>query len=99
MAEANDSVHQAQVRATMGAATITLARRAAIKATKAELHAQGLRPNHIPRRDIVVRANEYLAQHRTELVAEAREIVERWTAEGFFGKRAKLSSDAQGGKR
>ena len=51
MAEANDSVHQAQVRATMGAATITLARRAAIKATKAELHAQGLRPNHIPRRE------------------------------------------------
>ena len=77
MAEANDSVHQAQVRATMGAATITLARRAAIKATKAELHAQGLRPNHIhvetrrPSKRVPRPAS-------SRAIAEAKEIVERW---------------------
>jgi hypothetical protein len=98
MAEANDSVHLAKIRASMGAATITLARRAAIKATKAELKGRGLRPTHMPHRDIVVLADEYLAQH-PELIAEARQIVARWQAEGFFGRRAKLSSDAQGGKR
>jgi hypothetical protein len=99
MAEANASVHQAQVRATMRAATITLARYAAIKATKAELHAQGLKPSHIPHCQIVARANEYLAQHRTELIAEAKATVERWRVEGVFGKRcANLSSDAQSAK-
>jgi hypothetical protein len=80
-------------------ATLTLARYAAIKATKAELHAQGLRPSHIPHRDIVVLANQYLAEHRAELLAEAKATVERWRLEGFFGKRcANLSSDAQRAK-
>ena len=85
MAEANRSVQQAQVRAT---ATITLARHRAIKATKAELRAQGLRPNHLSHRDIIIRAEEYLAQHRAELLAEAKATVTRWAAEGFFGRRA-----------
>lgn len=91
MAEANASVHQAQVRATMRAATITLARYAAIKATKAELHAQGLRPSHIAYAAIVARANTYLIEHREELIAEAKQTVERWTAEGVFGKRAQAA--------
>ena len=91
MAEANASVHQAQVRATMRAATITLARRQAIKATKAELQAQGLRPSHIAHSKIVARANEYLLDHREELIAEAKQTVERWRVEGFFGKRAQAA--------
>jgi hypothetical protein len=86
MAEASHSVHQAKVHATLGAATITLARRAAIKATKVELQAQGLRPSHIPHCQIVARANQYLAQHR-ELISEAKAVVERWRVEGVFGKR------------
>ena len=90
MAEANASVHQAQVRATMSAATITLARRAAIKATKAELHAQGLRTSHIPHSQIVARSKTYLVDHR-ELIAEASATVERWRAEGVFGKRAQAA--------
>jgi biotin-(acetyl-CoA carboxylase) ligase len=89
----------AQLRASMGMAVNVLARQAAIKATKRQLQAQGLKPTHFSHRDLVIRAEQYLAEHREELIAEAREIVARWQAEGFFGKRAKLLSDAQGGKR
>jgi hypothetical protein len=99
MAEATQRLHQAQVRASMGMAVNVLALQRAIKAAKAKLQAQGFRPSHFPHRDLVVRAEQYLADHREELVAEAREIVERWRVEGFFGKRARLLSDAQGGKR
>jgi hypothetical protein len=87
IAEANCSVHQAQLRASMSLATNTLAQQAAIKATKRQLQAQGFKVNRFPHRDIVSRAEVYLAQHREELVAEAKEIVERWEVEGFFGKR------------
>jgi hypothetical protein len=75
-------------RQTMNAiaATMTLAKRQAIQATKAELRAQSLKPSYIPHREIVVRAEQYLAQHRAELIAEAKAIVERWQAEGFFGR-------------
>jgi hypothetical protein len=79
--------HQAQLRASMSLATNTLAQQAAIKEAKHQLSAQGLRPSHFSHRDLVIRAEAYLAEHREELIAEAREIVERWQAEGFFGKR------------
>jgi hypothetical protein len=103
MAEANRSVHQAQLRASMSLATNVLARQATLKAAKHQLQAQGLRPTHFSHRDLVIRAEAYLAEHREELIAEAREIVARWQAEGFFGKRggihftrrAKLRSPAQ----
>ena len=86
-------------RAKQGQAIALLAKRAAINATKRGLKAQGLtRP--LPPRDILPLANAYLAAHREELISEAKAVVERWAREGFFGKRcAKLSSDAQGGKR
>jgi hypothetical protein len=104
MAEANDSVHLVQLRAM---ATMTLARQAAIKAAKHQLQAQGLRPSHFSHRDLVIRADQYLTDHRAELIEEAKAIVERWQAEGVFGKRgginftrrARLNTDAQGGKR
>ena len=95
---APDSKWQAQLRASMSLATHTLARQAAMKATKRQLQAQGFKVNRFPHRDIVSRAEAYLAAHREELIAEAREIVARWRVEGFFGKRARLLSDAQGGK-
>jgi hypothetical protein len=98
MVEATLSVHQAQLRASMALATNTLARQAAMKAAKHRRQAQGLRPSHFSHRDLVIRAEQYLAAHREELIAEAREIVERWRVEGFFGKRARLSSDAQRAK-
>jgi hypothetical protein len=91
MAEAIDSVHLAQLRTRLHRATITLARQRAIKATKRQLQAQGLKPTHFSHRDLVIRAEEYLAQHHTELVAEAKQTVERWIAEGRFGKRPRAA--------
>jgi hypothetical protein len=99
MAEAQNSVQLTKLHTSMSLATNALALQRAIKAAKHQLSAQGLRPSHFSHRELVIRAEQYLAEHREELIAEAREIVERWQAEGFFGKRAKLLSDAQGGKR
>jgi hypothetical protein len=82
-----DSKRQAQVRASMSLATMTLARQAALKAAKAKLQAQGLRVSQFSRRELTLRAEACLAAHREEPIAEAREIVERWQAEGMFGKR------------
>ncbi len=98
MAEANNSVQQAKIRAKMHMATYVLARQAAIKATKRQLQAQGLRVAHMHRREIIAAAQVYLDQHRAELIAEAKPVVEQWRAQGFFGKRfANITSDAQGG--
>jgi hypothetical protein len=106
MAEANRSVHEDKLRASMSLATNTLARQRAIKAAKAGLQAQGLRVSQFSHRDLVIRADQYLDQHRAELIAEAKAIVDHWQAAGVFGKRggihftrrARLLSDAQGGK-
>jgi hypothetical protein len=90
--------------ASMALATNVLARQAASKEAKRQLQAQGLRPSQFSLRELTLRAEAYLAAHREELVAEAREIVARWQAEGVFGKRggihfsrARLNTDAQGG--
>jgi hypothetical protein len=63
-----------------------LARRRAFKIAEGQLRGQGIRPHHIARKIISGLADEYLAEHRAELIAEATEIVDRWKAEGFFGK-------------
>jgi hypothetical protein len=86
---------EARVRAKMSTATIVLARLKAIKAAKHQLHAQGHKPDRMHRYEIVAVGEAYLAAHRAELIAEARQIIERWQAEGFFGKRAKLKTNAQ----
>jgi hypothetical protein len=90
MAEATQRLQQDKLHASMGMATPTLALQAAMKAAKHQLQAQGLRPTHFSHRDLVIRAEAYLADHREELIAEAKEIVERWRGEGFFGKRCSL---------
>jgi hypothetical protein len=95
MAEATQRLQQDKLHASMSLATNTLALQRAMKAAKAGLQAQRLRPSHFSHRDLVIRAEQYLAQHRAELIAEATQIVERWQAEGFFGKRAALNTGAQ----
>jgi hypothetical protein len=90
-----DSKRQAQVRGRMSMAAYTLARQSALKATKRQLQAQGLRVSQFSNRDLVIRAEQYLAEHREELIAEAKEIVERWRVEGFFGKRAAPKTSAK----
>ena len=90
MDEANHRLQQAPTTAqarTMSAAIMTLAQRSAIKAAKHQLRAQGLKPQHMARREITAAANDYLAKHRAELIAEAKAIVDHWHAEGMFGKR------------
>ena len=82
MDEADYSVHQAQARAMA-----VIAQQRAIKATKRAFQAQGLKPHHMVHRIIVAAAGEYLSKHRAELINEAKEIVDRWQAEGMFGKR------------
>lgn len=98
MIEATSSVHQAQLRATaairasMSIAVRVLARQRAIKAVKLALQREGRRKvSQIAMREIVAMANAYLPAHRSELLAEARPIVEQWRREGFFGKKAALS--------
>ena len=78
----------------MAHAAITLARHSALKATKRQLAAQGLKVNHFSRRDLVAHAETYFADHRETLIAEAREVVAQWGAKGYFGRRSKLNTDA-----
>ena len=65
---------------------MVLARRSAVKAVKRQFQAQGLKLHRMAHREIVAAANDYLANH-PELIAEAKETVLRWQAEGVFGKR------------
>jgi hypothetical protein len=88
MAEAATTLAQAQLRTRLHCAAYTLALQAAIRATKLRLRAKGFRVSDFTRRELVAHAEVYLADHREELIAEAREMVERWRQEGFFGKRA-----------
>jgi hypothetical protein len=53
----------------------TLARYEAVKAVKRHLRSLGVRPRDTTARDIRIAADQYLAQHREELVARASEIV------------------------
>jgi uroporphyrinogen-III synthase len=80
----------------MNTVIMTLARQAAIKAVKRRLQAQGLKPQHIPAKEIRALAEEYLQQHRARLMAEAAELIatspafERWrcaTLESFDKRR------------
>ena len=89
MAEAADSVQQANVRASMGIATNVLARQRALNHAKDQLRRQGLRVSSFTHRELVLKAEAYLAEHRAELMAEASVLVDRWREEGFFGKRAR----------
>jgi hypothetical protein len=91
MVEANHTLQQvarqAQLRAGLAQAAMTLARQQAEKAVKHQLRAQGLKVHSFAHCEIVTMAKEYLVAH-PELIAEAKPIIERWRREGFFGKRA-----------
>ncbi len=55
-------------------AVVVLAGREAKKAVVAQLRAQGLKPQQFTAREIALLAEDYLAQHRAELIAEAIDI-------------------------
>jgi hypothetical protein len=98
MAEASNSVHLTNLRTRLHFAANTLALQAATKAIKARLQAEGLRQSQFLARELRARAEQYLADHREELLKDASATVEQWRQSGFFGKRAALLSDAQGGR-
>jgi 7-keto-8-aminopelargonate synthetase-like enzyme len=77
----------------MSAAVMVLARQRAIQIAQRQLRSRGLRPQYMARREILVVANDYLANH-PELVAEAKETVLRWHAEGMFGPRGGIRTRA-----
>jgi hypothetical protein len=56
-------------------AVATLARQAARKAVKHRLRADGIKPHSLSMKEISALADNYLAQHREQLVAEAKRIV------------------------
>jgi hypothetical protein len=86
------AISQAQRLAQRQAqAVAVLAKRRAIAATRKRLRGMGRKPQYMPMREMAAMVEEYLDQHWPVLIAEARPIVDRWTAEGFFGKRAALS--------
>src|SRR5271154_2958600 len=90
------AISQAQRLAQRQAqAVAVLAKRRAIAATRKRLRGMGLKPQYMPMREMAAMVEEYLDQHWPVLVAEARPIVDRWTAEGFFGKRAAQSVQHQ----
>ncbi len=63
------------------------AHRRARNAVKKQYQAQGLKLQLISKRDIDIAAKAYLLELR-ELITEAAKNVDRWIAEGLFGKRA-----------
>ena len=87
MAQAKQSVYEAQLRASMIGGVVTIARLRARNAVKRQLRDRGLKVSHFSAKEISVLAEEYFAQH-PELINEAAIVVERLRVEGYLGKRA-----------
>jgi tagatose-1,6-bisphosphate aldolase len=90
MDEANRSLQRAPTKAqlhTMRIGVIALAQREALKAIKRQMQAKS---SDIPHRAIVAAAADYLAQHRSALIADAKAVVERWRTEGMIGPRGAI---------
>ena len=67
-----------------------------MNAAKHKLKAQGLKPSAFLPRELASLADTYLAQHKEELLTDAKATVEQWRRNGLFGKRcAAVASDAQ----
>jgi hypothetical protein len=96
MDEANHRLQQAPNQAqlrVMRVAVMVLAQRSAIKEVKRQFRAQGIKLQRMTHREISAAADEYLANH-PELINEAKGVVDRWHAEGVFGKRGGIRSRA-----
>ena len=88
MAQAKQSVYEAQLRASMIGGVVTIARLRARNAVKRQLRDRGLRVSHFSAKEISVLAEEYFVQHGAELLNEAATTVERLRVECYLGKRA-----------
>ena len=77
-----------------------MARYRAKKNVIAQIRARGDKVHHYSARQIAELAEAELERNRASLFEEAKAVVEQWTAQGFFGKRAQrafanVESDAQ----
>jgi hypothetical protein len=92
MVEANLSLARSQRLAQrQHQAVRVLCERRAQEEVKDRLRREGRKLSKVPHREIIAMAKARLfedADYRAKLIAEARPIVDQWTAEGFFGKRA-----------
>jgi hypothetical protein len=90
MGEVTPSIQQTldQAQARITTAAVVLAQLRARKTIKDQLRKQGIKTTALSAREISMAAHEYLREHREELMPDAIEAVERWTADGVFGKRA-----------
>jgi hypothetical protein len=93
MVEATPSLTQAQRQAQRQAQAVrVLVMYAAKREVKEAIRREGkVKLSRVPQREITAMARDRLfedADYRAKLIAEARPIVDQWTAEGFFGKRA-----------
>ena len=91
MVEATPSLTQAQRLAQRQAQAVrVLAMHAAKRDVKDRLRREGkVKLSRVPQHEIIAMAKARLfedAEYRAKLIAEARPIVDQWTAEGFFGK-------------
>jgi uncharacterized lipoprotein YajG len=78
-----------------------LAQLRARNAVKRQLQALGHKVSHYSARDISVLVNQYLAEHRAELIPEAIAKARAMILRGDFGKRAQraaLNTNAQNGR-
>ena len=87
MVEANHSLQQSPTIRITTAAHV-LAQLRARQHVKRQLQALGHKVSHYSARDISVLANQYLGEHRDELMPPAVEQAQRWMLQGVFGKRA-----------
>ena len=93
MVEAIHSLTQTQRLAQRQAQAVrVLCERRAQEEIKDQIRREGrVKLRSVPRREIIAMARARVmadADYRAKLIAEARPIVDQWTAEGFFGKRA-----------
>ena len=88
MAQAKQSVYEAQLRASMIGGVRHDRASGARRRGQETAPGSGLKVSHFSAKEISVLAEEYFAQHGAELLNEAAIVVERLRVEGYLGKRA-----------
>ncbi len=91
--------HAQRLAQRQAQAVLVLAMHTAKREVKEQLRSQGIKVSRVPAREITAMATAKVmddGEYRERLIAEARPIVDQWTAEGFFGKRAALDPRSNG---
>ena len=87
MAEVNRSIPQIHTIRITTAAHV-LAQFRARQAVKQQLQPQKVKVSHLSAKEITALSQEYLAEHRSELMPDAIAAIERMRLAGTFGVRA-----------